>query len=103
MPDSEMSVRIWRIGPRAQMRDLPMASSEIKAELRDLSVGGIGVLLFGKDGAEPMVTPNDRLRVQLVLGGDTILSEGRLRAPAGAQTPGKNRDGHPVPEPRRRS
>jgi c-di-GMP-binding flagellar brake protein YcgR len=89
MADGDISVRIWRVGPRAAVRDIPMASQEIKAELRDISVGGIGVLLHGKDGAEPLVSPADRLRVQLVFGPHTLLMEGRMRAPSGQQTPGR--------------
>jgi c-di-GMP-binding flagellar brake protein YcgR len=87
-PDSGMSVRIWRIGERAWLREQPMAAQEVKAQLRDLSVGGIGVKFIGKDGRMPQITPDDRLRVLLTFNDQTMILEGRMRSPSDVQPEG---------------
>ena len=79
--DSDVTVRIWRIGRSAYLADRPASSHEIPARLRDISTGGIGVVFL--PGEEPpRITPEDRLRIQLNLpdGGEMLL-EGRLRYP----------------------
>jgi c-di-GMP-binding flagellar brake protein YcgR len=76
-----MKLRIWRIGEKTHLRDRPMASQELAVELRDLSIGGVGVLIKGKDGTPPRVTEADRLRIQLNYQDHDLLMEGRLREP----------------------
>jgi c-di-GMP-binding flagellar brake protein YcgR len=78
---TELSARVWRIAERTYIGDQPMAAQEIKAELRDISLGGIGVKLLPKDGQPPRISKEDRLRVQLNRGGTTFLLEGRMRDP----------------------
>lgn len=80
--DTNLLVRVWRIGRSAYLKDRPNAAQEIPARLRDLSTGGMGVTLLAKDNQPPRVTPEDRLRVQLTLpDGEQLLIEGRLRYP----------------------
>ncbi len=80
--DSELSVRVWRIGRTAYLKDRAAGTQEIPTKLRDISTGGIGVTFVAKDSDTPRVTPDDRLRVQLTLpDGGELLLEGRLRYP----------------------
>src|SRR5688500_17506115 len=80
-PDSGVSVRVWRIGATAYLRDRVLPSQEIPSELRDLSLAGIGVNLFAKDGVPPRVSPADRLKVQLTFNDVCLTLVGRLRYP----------------------
>ena len=80
--DSDLSVRIWRIGRSAYLKDRPAAALELQATLRDISTGGIGVTFLPKDQNPPLVSPEDRLRIRLTLPGcEELLLEGRLRYP----------------------
>ena len=85
--DSELKVRIWRMGPGIPLRDRPMAKQEVKARLRDISLGGIGVVLEGEDGNPPKIDEADRLRVQLKSPDTELLIEGRLRYPGDLKGP----------------
>jgi len=79
--DSDLTVRVWRIGRTAYLTDRPASSQEISARLRDISTGGVGVVFLSQE-EPPRITPEDRLRIQLNLpdGGEMLL-EGRLRYP----------------------
>jgi hypothetical protein len=60
-----VSVRIWRVGEKADLRARPMAAQEISTKIRDLSTGGMGVILSGADGQPPKITSLDRLRIEI--------------------------------------
>lgn len=77
---AEMQLRVWRIGERSYLRDRPMAAQELAVELRDLSMGGVGVTIKGKNGEPPRITETDRLRIQLTYQSHILLLEGRLRS-----------------------
>ena len=79
--DAEMSARIWHIRDRAGLEEVPSGAREIGTRLRDISVGGLGVILTGKDGKPPKITPDDRLRVELKHKEGTLLLEAKLRYP----------------------
>jgi c-di-GMP-binding flagellar brake protein YcgR len=89
----EMRLRAWRIGEKVILRDRPMASQELDVELWDLSIGGVGVLIKGKDGNPPRVTEADRLRIQLTYQDHDLLLEGRLREPQPTPKPDVIRSG----------
>jgi c-di-GMP-binding flagellar brake protein YcgR len=78
--ESDIKLRVWRIPERAYLKAKPMSAQEIKAELRDLSTGGIGVRLIGKDDRPPKIAPEDRLRLEITRGEEVMLIEGRMRA-----------------------
>jgi c-di-GMP-binding flagellar brake protein YcgR len=79
--DTDLRVRVWRIGPGVPVRDRPMAKQELKAKLRNLSLGGVGVF-FESEGEEPLkVSTEDRLRVCLTHNDGEFILEGRLRYP----------------------
>jgi c-di-GMP-binding flagellar brake protein YcgR len=73
--------RVWRLGPTECYKAEPCATKEVNAELRNISVGGIGVKLIGKDGALPIISQEDRLRVELNTTEQIIVVEGKMRAP----------------------
>jgi hypothetical protein len=79
--DCEMSIRVWRISERAYLKEQPMAVAEIKAQVRDLSIGGVGVKFLPKDGHPALVSTEDRLRVLLTYQNESLIMEGRMRAP----------------------
>jgi hypothetical protein len=58
-----------------------MAVQEVPCELRDISIGGVGLTLSGKDGQPAKVSTEDRLRIELSHPSGTILVEGRMRHP----------------------
>jgi c-di-GMP-binding flagellar brake protein YcgR len=81
-PYTEISVRVCRL-----MRDedvnveLP-PDREVTAEVRDVSVGGIGVKLIGSDGKKPRIRAEDRLRIVLTFEGQGLVIEGQIRPPS---------------------
>lgn len=79
--DAEFRVRVWRIGPGVPVRDRPMAKQEIKAKLRNISLGGLGVNFFGDEANPIKISTEDRLRVQLTGPELELILEGRLRYP----------------------
>jgi c-di-GMP-binding flagellar brake protein YcgR len=85
----ELRLKVWRVSEQADLRDKPVAAAELEAELRDISLGGIGVTFLPKDGQPPKVLADERVRVQLSHGELELLVEGRVRSPhsgAKAQT-----------------
>ncbi|HEY1683900.1 MAG TPA: PilZ domain-containing protein [Tepidisphaeraceae bacterium] len=79
--DAELRVRVWRIGPGVPVRDRPMAKQEVRAQLRNISLGGVGVIFEGDGNDPPKVSPEDRLRVQLMTPQGELILEGRMRYP----------------------
>src|SRR4051812_32450684 len=77
--NTDFKVRIWRIPVGAYIGDRPMAAQEVPGELVDISIGGIGVRLRGRNGQPPKVSPEDRLRIELTYTEQSLLVEGRLR------------------------
>jgi c-di-GMP-binding flagellar brake protein YcgR len=82
--EAELSVRVWRIGPGVPVRDRPMAKQELKANLRNISLGGVGVIFESEEDTPIKISTEDRLRVLLLHKDSEIILEGRLRHP---QTP----------------
>lgn len=79
--DYELSVRVWRMGKEAHLKDRPIAAAEVPCRLIDMSVGGIGVYLAGSDGNPPQISCEDRLRIELMHNGEALLIEGLMRYP----------------------
>jgi c-di-GMP-binding flagellar brake protein YcgR len=77
----ELSARCWRIPEHAYLGDRPMAAQEVPCELRDISIGGVGLTFRGKDGQPAKCSTEDRLRIELTHPGGKILVEGRMRHP----------------------
>jgi c-di-GMP-binding flagellar brake protein YcgR len=86
--DSHISARIWRMADGVYIGEKPSRAQEISCDLRDLSVGGIGVRLSSRDGSELEITPTERLRILLTIDEETLLLEGKMRTPAEPQANG---------------
>ena len=100
---TDLSVRVWRIGPRAPLFPRPVPQLELECDLSDISAGGLGVLFRGRF-AQPPVSADDRVRVELHHPGGTLLLEGRVRhlargvGCAGAGSAGvSDKDNNPAP------
>jgi c-di-GMP-binding flagellar brake protein YcgR len=80
MPDSsQLSVRAWRIREHVILRDRPPALLELSMRVRDLSVGGMGVLCVEPDGKPASIVGDQRLRIVISYGEMEALVEGRVR------------------------
>jgi c-di-GMP-binding flagellar brake protein YcgR len=87
-PDSDLTARMWRIAEHVYLGDRPLATQEVKAELRDISLGGLGVTLRPRDGSQPKITAGQRLRIELKCGEMTLLLDGHVRNPTGEAAEG---------------
>lgn len=87
LSDAGVRARVWRMPSRALLRDRPQPSQEVLAEVRDLSLGGVGVTLRGRDDQPPKISTADRLRIEILQGEFSILVEGRMRNATGPQAP----------------
>jgi c-di-GMP-binding flagellar brake protein YcgR len=82
--DGDVHLRVWRINEHHYLRDKPPASAALAVALRDLSVGGMGLIYTpdpadGPNGAPAKLPDNQRLRIALSHGrGDELLLEGRI-------------------------
>ncbi|MGD1275874.1 MAG: hypothetical protein ABR964_01465 [Tepidisphaeraceae bacterium] len=82
---SGVLLRVWRIGEQARLQDQPMEAQEVKAEIRDLSAGGVGVKFIGNEDQPPRISVEDRLRIQIIHRNQSLLLEGNMRPPTGSQ------------------
>lgn len=78
-PETDLAVRCWRMTRRADLHDKPIPSQEVATEVRDISLGGLGVTFHGTATAPPQVTPDDRLRIEIRYRDFELLIEGRMR------------------------
>ena len=82
-PHTEIAVRVCRLVRDEDVNvELP-PDREVTAEVRDVSVGGLGVKLIGSDGKKPKICAEDRLRIVLMFEGQGLVIEGQIRPPAG--------------------
>lgn len=80
-PDSELSVRVWRMPPRVPLHEKPTSKCEVHVELRDLSLGGVGVILIGTTEEPPKIDLEDRLRIEIKGPGRDAILEGAVVHP----------------------
>src|SRR5204863_2381784 len=81
MLPTDLQARVWLLPEDAHLRDKPSPRAELSCELRDISVGGLGVTLNVPDGRPLAVAAGDRLRIQLTMRDTSVVLEGRLRHP----------------------
>lgn len=80
-PESELKARIWIIGEQDPIEVAPISVRELKSEVMDLSVGGIGVRLLPSPAGDRKIVVDQRLRIELKLPtGESLLLDGRVRA-----------------------
>lgn len=77
--DSPLAIRLWAIADHAVLNDRPLASQEVRAQLRDISLGGVGVFIDPPKKSSQPLMPGQRLRVELTFDDIGILLDGRLR------------------------
>jgi c-di-GMP-binding flagellar brake protein YcgR len=79
--DPDLHLRVWRIADHHHLRDKPPASALIKVGLRDLSVGGMGLVYTpDPDRDAPRLVPNQRLRIAISHGrSEELILDGRVR------------------------
>lgn len=78
--DTEMTARFWVITEHAHLSDQPMASTEFKAEVRDLSLGGMGVNILPNEVRPISLVADQRLRILLRYTDTELILDARLRA-----------------------
>jgi c-di-GMP-binding flagellar brake protein YcgR len=73
----KLKIELWRITEEAALEDQPTPMTRLKATVRDLSVGGVGVIFL----ETPLLTEGQRLRILLCKAdGEPMLIEGRSRS-----------------------
>jgi c-di-GMP-binding flagellar brake protein YcgR len=76
----EIQARMWRIPEHVLLRDRPLSALELHITMRDLSLGGMGVLIAPRANGEPLrLLSNERVRIELKHADQELLIEGRLR------------------------
>jgi c-di-GMP-binding flagellar brake protein YcgR len=75
---TELSARVWRIPEHVYLKDRPLAAAELSVQVRDLSLGGMGVNVLPKNNEPPKIVAGERLRIQLAYNGEDMLIEGRM-------------------------
>jgi c-di-GMP-binding flagellar brake protein YcgR len=83
--DSPLSVRLWRIAEHVPVRDRPLASQSINAKVRDLSVGGMGLMLQRDPKQQRNLISGQRLRIELKWDEIEMILEGMLRIATGEE------------------
>jgi c-di-GMP-binding flagellar brake protein YcgR len=87
LQDSELRVRVWRIPEHFILRDRPTAALELSVQVRDVSIGGLGLRLLPKNDEPPKVLPDERLRLELRFRDDEpLILEGRMRYAGGPRS-----------------
>ena len=76
--DVEISLRAWRIPDHHYLKERPAASTELNVSVRDLSVGGMGVVCT-LDPEAPRIVDNQRLRIVIAHGNSELILEGRVK------------------------
>lgn len=77
----DLKVTAWKIAEDTDYTRKVPASAEVPLELRDISTGGLGIVLLPRDGKPPEMILDQRLRVSLNWNEIDILLEARLRLP----------------------
>ncbi len=79
--DSELRLRVWRIADHTYINDRPSSAQELSCALRNLSVGGLGMMLQPPRDRTPRLTRGERLRLELVYRDIDFILEARVRHP----------------------
>lgn len=79
--ESEVTARVWKIPEHVYLNDRPTALAELKVELRDISLGGLGVIIRARDGGDPKIVPGQRVRMEVKFSEVVLLLDGRVRQP----------------------
>jgi c-di-GMP-binding flagellar brake protein YcgR len=90
-PESDLVVELWRMSRYARLTDKPAASQTVRAAVRNLSAGGLGITCRPSEHAVKLVE-GERMRIHLSYKALDLLLEGSVRfvstSPTGAQRAG---------------
>lgn len=76
--ETEVSIRAWRITEQHYLRERPPAATELQVSLRDLSVGGMGLVCTLTEDC-PKVASEQRLRIVIGHANGELILEGRVK------------------------
>jgi parallel beta-helix repeat protein len=76
--DAEVSVRAWRITEQHYLRERPPASTQLDVSMRDLSVGGMGLICVLNEDC-PKIAQDQRLRIVIGYANGELILEGRVK------------------------
>jgi hypothetical protein len=71
-------VRAWKLPDGFAGRKKPAPSWETPAEIRDISLGGTGILCMAKNGGKPEVPMGQRFRINMTLGALNVEMDGHV-------------------------
>jgi len=77
-PGAPIAVRVWPIPEYHYLRDRPPTATKIDVTLRNLSIGGMGLVYSPAADAAPLES-NQRLRIQISHPSGDLLVEGRVK------------------------
>ncbi len=80
-PESGMNVRLWKMKEGEDLTVAPSGAEEIRAQLRDVSLKGVGLTVWGEHDLPPEIAPGDRLRLQISKGELVLLAEVKVVHP----------------------
>ena len=77
----DLTVRAWILTEQAHLNDRPLAAQEIKIELVDISIGGIGMRMPApaEGQKQSRIVRDQRLRVEMTYRDQKLLFDGRFR------------------------
>jgi c-di-GMP-binding flagellar brake protein YcgR len=79
--ECELRIRVWVLTEHAHLNDRPMAAQEVKVELVDISIGGVGMRMPApaEGQKQTRLIKDQRLRVELSYKEMKMLFDGRFR------------------------
>jgi hypothetical protein len=80
--DAGLSVKVWRIADHVLIRDKPLASQQMNVQTKDISVGGMGIVISANPHDTRKLCPGQRLRIELKIDSTELILEGVLRMSA---------------------
>lgn len=79
--DTELRLRLWCVPDHVYIKDRPLPSQEVPCHVRNLSVGGVGVMMQPKNERAVRPAQGERVRVELAYRDINFVVEGRVRHP----------------------
>jgi hypothetical protein len=77
--NSDLIVKVWRIANHVHISDRPLASQEIKVQLRNLSTGGMLIQLADSQPRSRKLAAEQRLRIELRYQELELILDGQVR------------------------
>jgi c-di-GMP-binding flagellar brake protein YcgR len=85
MRDFPVDLIVWKIPPHWVLRDRPKPSMQLRVELIDLSVGGMGLKILAHRIGPEAIAVGDRLRAEFTHNNESVVLDAQIVY----QTPGK--------------